>query len=94
MKEIFGNGIVQGLLVTLIAAFVFSVINIIRFKVYESKIVDYLLKSRRDTPHSFRSTNAISSDINLSEDRIRKVCGKSKKVRRNQKSKESWCLTV
>ena len=94
MNEFFGNGIVQGLLVTLIAAFVLWVINFIRLKVDESKIVNFLLKSRRDTPHSFRSTNAISSDINLNEERIRKVLGKSKKVRRNQKSKESWCLRV
>ena len=94
MDKFFGNGIVQGVLATLIGALLLWFISFIRLKADESKIVKFLMKSQKETQHTLRSTNAISSDLNLSEDRLRKICSKSKKVRRNQKDKESWCLTV
>jgi len=34
--------------------------------------------------------HAISSAVNLTQDRGNKVCSKSRRIRRNQKEKESW----
>ena len=55
-------------------------------------ILKFLQKSKRNTPHRFRSNHAIASETNLSEDRVRKLCSKSKKIRRNTEQKESWTL--
>lgn len=93
MKEIFQNGIVQGVIVALIVAFIFWVIRHFKFKHDEKTLINFLGESKRETSHTFRTTHAISSATNLSEERIRKVCNKSKKITRNQREKESWKLS-
>ena len=56
------------------------------------KILIFLKKSERDTNYTFRANHVIASDENMSEERVRKLCSKSKKIRRNTKTKESWRL--
>ena len=49
------------------------------------KIIVFLKDSKETTDFKFRSNNAIASDTNLSEERVRKLCSKSKKIRRRPK---------
>lgn len=92
MRDFINNGIVQGVLAALILAFLFWVKSIIRRLKDENKIIRFLKKSAFETELNFRSTHAISSATNLTEERVNKVCGKSKRIRRNQKEKKSWIL--
>jgi uncharacterized membrane protein YccC len=92
MKELLNNSMAQGILVTLACAFVFWIVAQIRFRIDERKIVVFLEKSKDETDYAFRSEPAISSEANLSEDRINKVCSKSIKITRNKQGKKSWCL--
>ncbi len=92
MKELLNNQIVQGILVTLICALIFWLFGWVRFKIDENKILTFLKASNAETEYTFRNEPAISSDTNLSEDRVHKVCAKSSKITRNQKEKKSWRL--
>jgi hypothetical protein len=93
MSDFFKNGIVQGLLVTLIGAIILGLFGWLKFKRDEKIVAKFLQNSGVETPHTFRTTHAISSSTNLRKERIRKVCSKSSKIRRNQKEKESWKLS-
>jgi hypothetical protein len=90
MSDFFKNGIVQGVLATLIGVLVLGIFGWLKFKRDEKIVTKFLKNSGVETRHNFRTTHAISSATNLSEERIRKVCSKSSKIRRNQKEKESW----
>jgi CRISPR/Cas system CSM-associated protein Csm2 small subunit len=92
MLEFLSNGIVQGVLVAIIIGAFTMIVNRLKFKRDEKKIITFLKKSNQKTSHTFRSTHAIVSDTNLSENRVRKICSLSKQIRRNQKEKESWTL--
>ena len=92
MEDLLKNGIVQSVIGALIVALILWLIGLMRSRAHENKILEFMRKSEIDTSHKFRSTHAISSAINLSEERIRKICSKSKKIKRNQKENESWQL--
>lgn len=92
MQEFMKNGIVQSVLGALIVVFILWLISVFRSRSDENKILEFLRKSLKETPHKFRTTHAISSDTNLSEERIRKICSKSKTIKRNTNEKESWKL--
>jgi CRISPR/Cas system CSM-associated protein Csm2 small subunit len=93
MSDFFKNGIVQGVFATLIGVLILGILGWLKFK-RDEKIVTKVLKNiGAETSHTHRTTHAISSATNLSEERIRKVCSKSSMIRRNQKEKESWKLS-
>ena len=56
------------------------------------KIYEFMRRSRRKTKFRFRTTEAISSDTRIPEDRVAKLCIKHKKIKRNQNKKQSWRL--
>jgi hypothetical protein len=56
------------------------------------KIYEFMRRSLRETNFRFRTTEAISSATRIPEDRVAKLCSKHKKIRRNQKEKQSWQL--
>jgi len=66
--------------------------KISRAKKDTNKIVNFLRGSANTTEYIFRTTHRISSETNLPEDKIRKLCSKSRLIIRNQKEKESWRL--
>ena len=92
MKELINNGIAQAVIATLIGAFILWLISFARFKADENKIYKFLTDSAASTELTFRSEHRISSETNLSEERVHKICSKSKKITRNQKEKKSWRL--
>ena len=93
MKELLNSQIAQGVLVTLICAVLFWIVSLFRYKIDENKIITFLRKSKNETDYTFRGEPAISSETNLSEDRVNKVCSKSNQIKRNKNDKKSWCLS-
>ena len=92
MSELFKNGIVQGVLATLIVAMILGVFGWLKFKRDEKIVTKFVENSGVETGHTFKTTHAISSATNLSQERIKKVCSISLKIKRNAKEKESWKL--
>lgn len=86
--EFLSNGIVQGVLATLIFAVLGWCYKKIQFIRDERKIFNFIAASQ----HTFRSTEAIAAFTNLDTSRVQHVAANSKKIRRNSKEKESWCL--
>jgi len=93
MNDFFNNGIVQAVLATLIGVLILGIFGWLKFKRDEKVVAKFLKNSGVETSHTFRTTHAISSATNLSQERIRKVCSKSCKIKRNQKEKESWKIS-
>lgn len=56
------------------------------------KIYNFLLTSKAITDFTFRSTEAISSHTQISENRVAELCNKHAKIKRNEKVKQSWQL--
>jgi hypothetical protein len=88
MSEQIGIGIAVAVVVGIIG----WLYKLAIFKKDEATIVTFLESSKRDTNHTFRSSEAIAAHTNLTIERISTVCSKSRKIRRNGKEKESWCL--
>jgi hypothetical protein len=62
----------------------------------KKKIYDFMLDSRAKNRKPFRSKEAISSDTNISTDRVIILCTKlcvQGKLIRNHKEKDSWKLS-
>jgi hypothetical protein len=56
------------------------------------KICEFLLQSLRTTGFKFRSTHVISSATRIPESRVAELCSKHRKIKRNEREKESWQL--
>jgi hypothetical protein len=94
MSNFFNNGIVQGVLATLILVIILGILGWLNFKIDKKIVTKFLANSGVESRDTYNTTHAISSAINLSEQRIRKVCNKSPRIRKNQKEeKESWKLS-
>lgn len=88
MSNLLNNGIFQSVIGAIIFALIVWGYKKVHFSLDERKICNFI-KESKDT---FRSTEAISSSTNIESSRIQHVAAKSKKIRRNAKEKESWCL--
>jgi len=93
MSEFFNNQIVQWVLATLIGGLILGIFGWLQFRRDEKIVTEFLKKSGVETSHTYRTTHAISSVTNLSKKRIRKVCSKSPRIKRNKKEKESWKIS-
>lgn len=88
MSDLQNNGIFQGVVAAIIFAIIVWCYKKAHFWLDERKIYTFI----KDSKDTFRSTEAIASKTNLESNRIQHVAAKSKKIRRNAKEKESWCL--
>ena len=57
-----------------------------------NKIIKYLQYSGESKSYRYRSSQAISSETDISEERVRNLCSRSKKIKRSSRDKESWRL--
>ncbi len=81
-------GVISGVIVTLLL----GAWKVIHDRKDTNRIITFLENSKATTKHTFRSTHAISSDTNLSEERVEKLCSKSNNIKRNTEKKKSWRL--
>jgi len=93
MNDFIKNGIVQAVLATLIAVLILGIFGWLKFKRDEKVVAKFLKSSGVETSHTLRTTHAISSATNLSQERIRKVCSKSCNIKRDRKEKGSWKIS-
>jgi hypothetical protein len=56
------------------------------------KIYKFLRRSAKERGWVFRTTHAISSGTKIPENRVSKLCNRDKRIKRNDKEKESWRL--
>ena len=57
-----------------------------------NKIIEFLQCSGENKNYRYRSSQAISSETNIPEDRVHKLCSRCKKIKRSSRQKESWRL--
>jgi hypothetical protein len=56
------------------------------------KIYKFLRRSVKEKGWAFRTMHAISSGTKIPEHRVSKLCRRDKRIKRNEKEKESWRL--
>lgn len=83
-------GVAIALIVAVLVAVHGYLHKLLIFKMDESAIVNFFVHQNED--YVFRSTASIASATDISTERVTAVCSKSKKIKRNAKEKESWCL--
>jgi len=88
----FGDQIILGIASGLGVAILLGTWKFINDKRDTNRIIDFLKNSEAATEQRFKSSHAISSDTNLSEERVRKLCSKTGRIKRNTREKESWRL--
>ena len=88
--------VIEGIVIGVSAGVAIQIINIvskyINFHQEEKIIVNFLKEAIKEYHKGFRSTIIICNAVNLPEERVRYICNRSKKIRRNEKEKESWTL--
>lgn len=87
--DIASNGIFQAVAGAIIFAVLVWLYKKALFWGDEKKIYNFIKQST----NRFRSTEAISAKTHIPPSRIEVVASKSKRIRRNSKEKESWCLS-
>ncbi len=56
------------------------------------KIYKFLRRSAKERGWAFRTTQSISSATKIPGNRVSKLCNRDKRIKRNEKEKESWRL--
>jgi len=96
MKEflefVSSNSLISGLIVAAVIGMSTCLWNHIKNTKDNDKVFSFLKKSTINTPHIFRSTEAIAAETNLTETRVEAICAKHPKILRNTKEKQSWRL--
>jgi hypothetical protein len=96
IKDIFhfitANAILSALAVAAILGFLAWLNKCWKDRRDSDKIYQFLITSAQQTSYKFRSTEAISSNTGIPEDRVANLCSRHKKIRRNEKEKQSWQL--
>ncbi len=86
------NGLVSTLIATTLVAIAVWIRKCWIDRRDGNKIYNFMLTSKSKTDFKFRTTEAISSDIKISESRVAELCSKHPKIKRNEKEKQSWQL--
>ena len=94
--DFFGNNlqeIAAGVAITVVSAgIVLWLIQWFKDRRDTDKIARFLLRSSKERGWAFRTTRAISAATKIPAERVSKLCGRDKRIRRNEKEKESWRL--
>lgn len=92
MQGLLSNGIFQAVVAALLVAVILWFVRRYMYTRDEQKIIDFLRLSAAQAGFRFRTTESIVAATHLSENRVKDVCGSSKRIARNEKEKESWRL--
>lgn len=88
------NGLISALIAAVILTAFAGAWNWFRDWRDSRKIYNYMLKSKNETEFTFRATEAISSDTKIPENRVAALCSKHPKIKRNEKTKQTWQIIV
>lgn len=58
------------------------------------KIIAFLMHSKSELGCDYRSNHAISLELKIPENRVRRLSHRSKKIRRHSKKKQGWTLAT
>ncbi|MGI9568732.1 MAG: hypothetical protein ACR2PH_03095 [Desulfobulbia bacterium] len=58
------------------------------------KIINFLMHSKSELGCDYRSNHAISLELNIPENRVRRLSNRSNKIRRHPKKKQGWSLAA
>lgn len=87
---------IGGVTEAIIAGIVVASIVVLSKSIYDylatNKIIKFLQHSGANKKYKYRSSHAISSETKISEDKVRRLCTKCKKIKRSAKEQESWRL--
>ncbi|QGX40162.1 hypothetical protein [Permianibacter aggregans] len=96
MSKIIDLATNNALLSGLILAAIIGIVSLLWRKYQDHQdseaIFNFLIASEAETPHTFRSTEAIAAKTKLTQNRVEELCTKHKKIQRNSKEKQSWKL--
>jgi hypothetical protein len=84
---------IQVVLVTLVVVIILGVFGWLKFRRDEKIVIEFLKRSGIESGDAGTTTTAISAATRLSEARIRRVCGKSARIKRHRKEKGYWTLS-
>ena len=88
MNELFENEIVKLAFAALVGVLVLGLFGWLKFKRDEKVVASFLKDSGVDARRIHKTTYEISSATNLHEKRVRKVCRKSTRIKKEQD--DSW----
>lgn len=86
------NGLVSGFIILVISVLGSFIWRFYKDRRDSNKIYDFMRTSSSVTEFRFRTTEAISSKTKILESRVAELCSRHPKIRRNEKSKQSWQL--
>lgn len=86
------NSISEAIIAGLVVAAITVLLKSIRDYLATNKILKFLRSSGKNKNYRYRSSHAISSETHISEDRVQKLCSRSKKIKRSAREKETWRL--
>ncbi len=58
------------------------------------KVYKFLRRSEKERGWAFRTTHAISSATKIPKNRVSELCSRDKRIKRNEKEKESWRIIL
>lgn len=90
--DFLGNNLIAELLAAALVGLVVYAVKYYRDWRDSRAIYNYMQSSKKTSPHTFRSTQAIASEVHMTETRVADLCGKHPGIKRNQKEKQSWRL--
>jgi len=91
-KIITDNPLVSAIVAGVIVAGLAWIIKKLKDRSDSQKIYKFMKDSETTTAHTFRSTAAISSDTSIPETRVAELCSKDKRIKRNEREKQSWLI--
>jgi len=92
MADFLDNGIVQAVLVAFAAVAVLGLFGWLKFKRDEKVVEEFLKDSGLPDRKRFSTTIEIATATSLHEDRIRKICKKSTRIKKEHKDDDTWKL--
>ena len=87
------GGIVEAVIGGIVVAAAIGLVKLPLDHIATNKIINFLRNSENTGDFTFRSNHAISAETHLSEETVRKLCSKCKKIKRSTGEKETWKLT-
>lgn len=88
MMEEVSEAVIAGIVVASIVVLSKSILDYLA----TNKIIKFLQSSGESKNYRYRSSHTISSETNIPEDRVQRLCNRCKQIKRSSREKESWRL--